>query len=105
MTQDLERNLLQPSLNCALLRVEMIADTSEAYRSGRLVSLNEAKLGCPLRICKLQGDGCRKLREIGFCEQMKICKLSNGRNMICSMCGTRLALSKKLAKQILVEAL
>jgi len=60
-------------------------------------------MGCPLRICKLQGNGCRRLREIGFCEEMKICKLSNGRNMICSMCGTRLALSKKLAAQVFVE--
>jgi len=67
------------------------------------VPLNEAKLGCPLRILKLQGKQCRRLREMGFCEELKICKLSNGRNMICSMCGTRLALSKKLAEQIMVE--
>ena len=67
------------------------------------IPLNEAKLGCPLRICQLRGTGCRRLREMGFCEEMRICKLSNGRNMICSMCGTRMALSKKLAEQVIVE--
>ena len=91
-------------VSIALSFLQMTAETADQSAS-RLVSLNEAKLGCPLRICKLQGSGCRKLREIGFCEEMKICKLSNGRNMICSMCGTRLALSKKLAKQVMVEAM
>jgi len=81
----------------------MIANTSDDQQACGQVPLNEAKLGCPLRILKLQGKQCRRLREMGFCEEMKICKLSNGRNMICSMCGTRLALSKKLAEQIMVE--
>jgi ferrous iron transport protein A len=81
----------------------MIANVSETQPACGLVPLNEAKLGCPLRICKLQGNGCRRLREMGFCEELKICKLSNGRNMVCAMCGTRLALSKKLAEQIMVE--
>lgn len=71
----------------------------------RPIPLSKAKAGCPLRICALQGEACRRLREIGFCEQMEISKLSNGRNMICSMCGTRLAVSRKLGEQVLVEML
>jgi len=81
----------------------MIANTSDDQHGCTQIPLNEAKLGCPLRILQLKGGQCRRLREMGFCEELKICKLSNGRNMICSMCGTRLALSKKLAEQIMVE--
>lgn len=76
---------------------------SPSPSSARPISLSQAKEGCPLRICALQGEACRRLREIGFCEQMEISKLSNGRNMICSMCGTRLAVSRKLGEQVLVE--
>ncbi|MDB4813151.1 hypothetical protein OAH06_03460 [Akkermansiaceae bacterium] len=33
---------------------------------------------------------------------MRVKKLTNGRNMLCTVCGTRLALSKDLADQIQV---
>ena len=69
------------------------------------VTLSMAQAGCRLRISQLAGVACQKLREIGFCENIEISKISNGRNMICSVCGTRLALSKKLGDQVLVEVI
>lgn len=95
--------LLQWRLNCASLLVRMISDIASDLKVDSAMTLSQAQAGCQLRICKLQGKGCRRLREIGFCEQMRICKLSNGRNMLCSMCGTKLAVSRKLGEQVLVE--
>lgn len=81
----------------------MIADLANDLKVSSAMTLSQAKAGCRLRICKLEGKGCRRLREIGFCEQMQICKLSDGRNMLCSMCGTKLAVSRKLGEQVMVE--
>jgi len=81
----------------------MISDLASDLKVDSAMTLSQAKAGCQLRICKLEGKGCRRLREIGFCEQMQICKLSNGRNMLCSMCGTKLAVSRKLGEQVMVE--
>ncbi|WP_234042120.1 FeoA family protein [Persicirhabdus sediminis] len=67
------------------------------------MTLSQASAGCQLRIRQLAGPECKRLREMGFCEEMQICKLSNGRNMICSACGTRLAVNRKLGDQVLVE--
>ena len=39
---------------------------------------------------------------MGFCEKLKVTKLSNGRNIICFTCGTKLVLNRKLADQVLV---
>ncbi len=77
--------------------------TSGVASSKPAMTLSMAGAGCRLRIRELAGSACQKLREIGFCENIEISKLSNGRNMICSVCGTRLALSKKLGDQVLVE--
>jgi ferrous iron transport protein A len=81
----------------------MIADITSDLKVDSAITLSKAKAGCMLRICKLEGSECRRLREIGFCEEMQLCKLSNGRNMICAMCGTKLAVSRKLGDQVLVE--
>lgn len=45
------------------------------------------------------------MRDLGFCEKMRLRKLTHGRNLICSMCGTRLAISRELADQVVVEPL
>lgn len=95
--------LLQPRLNCAYLGAEMIADIASDLKVDSAMTLSKAKAGCQLRIRQLEGGACQRLREIGFCEEMEICKLSDGRNMICSVCGTRLALSRKLGDQVMVE--
>jgi Fe2+ transport system protein FeoA len=88
-------------------RVKMIADLTTdiagALKADSAMTLSKAGAGCKLRIRQLDGGSCQRLREIGFCEDLEISKLSDGRNMICSVCGTRLALSKKLGDQVLVE--
>lgn len=66
------------------------------------VTLNQARVGCDLRIELLSGPACDRLRDLGFCEQLQVRKLSGGRNLICSVCGTRMAISRELAEQVLV---
>ena len=66
------------------------------------LSLSQAAIGCEFQIREVEGPACRQLRDIGFCEQMRVKKLTNGRNMLCTVCGTKLALSKDLADQIRV---
>lgn len=67
------------------------------------VTLNQVAVGCDVRICGLNGPECDRLRDLGFCEQLQVRKLSGGRNLICSLCGTRLAISRELAEQIRVD--
>lgn len=71
-----------------------------------LTPLSEAKAGPILSVERLEGSEaiCRRLREVGFCEKAEIRLLSRGGQMICNVCGTRLALSRKLAKQIWVSS-
>ena len=68
-----------------------------------LQSLSQAAVGCDFDIRVLAGPACEQLRRIGFCESLKVRKLSNGRNLVCSVCGTRVALSRKLGEQVLVS--
>jgi len=66
------------------------------------MTLNQVGVGCDVRIRFLSGPGCDRLRDLGFCEQLQVRKLSGGRNLICSLCGTRLAISRELAEQVVV---
>ena len=75
-----------------------------APESGRAMTLNQAGVGCDLQIEVLSGPSCERLRELGFCERSQVRKLAGGRNLICSVCGTRLAISRELAEQVLVKA-
>jgi ferrous iron transport protein A len=68
------------------------------------MTLNQVGVGCDVRIRVLSGPSCDRLRDLGFCEQLQVRKLSGGRNLICSVCGTRMAISRDLAEQVLVEA-
>ena len=68
----------------------------------RAMTLNQVGVGCDVRIRVLRGPGCERLRDLGFCEQGQIRKLAGGRNLICSVCGSRLAISRELAEQVLV---
>jgi ferrous iron transport protein A len=68
-----------------------------------LVSLSQARVGCDFRIRFLNGPACDQLRQLGFCESLQVRKLADGRNLICSVCGTRLALSRELASQVMVD--
>ena len=67
-----------------------------------LISLREASIGDKFQIKAISGANCERLREMGFCESMEVRKVSGGRNLICSVCGTRLALSKDLAEDVMV---
>lgn len=67
------------------------------------MTLNQVKVGCDVQIRILSGPGCDRLRDMGFCEELQLRKLTSGRNMICSICGTRMAISKELAEQVLVS--
>ena len=68
-----------------------------------LQSLAQAQVGCDFQIRYLEGPGCEQLRNLGFCENLQVRKLAGGRNLICSVCGTRLAVSRDLAAQIKVS--
>ncbi|MEI8037871.1 MAG: FeoA family protein [Verrucomicrobiota bacterium] len=67
------------------------------------LTLNQVGVGCDVTIRVLSGPGCERLRDLGLCEQLQVRKLSGGRNLICSVCGTRLAISRDLAAQVWVE--
>ena len=66
------------------------------------MTLNQARVGCDMTIQVLSEPSCERLRDLGFCEQLQVRKLANGRNLICSVCGTRLAISRELADQVIV---
>ncbi|HQW28479.1 MAG TPA: FeoA domain-containing protein [Verrucomicrobiales bacterium] len=68
-----------------------------------LQSLAQAQVGCDFQIRYLEGPACEQLRNLGFCETLQVRKLAGGRNLICSVCGTRLAVSRDLADQIKVS--
>jgi len=67
--------------------------------------LSEAEAGSVLLVERLDGTEqvCRRLREVGFCEKAEVRLLSRGGQIICNVCGTRLALSRKLANKIWVK--
>jgi Fe2+ transport system protein FeoA len=69
------------------------------------MTLNQVKVGCDVQIRFLSGPGCDRLRDLGFCEQLQVRKLAGGRNLICSICGTRMAISRELAEQVMVAPL
>lgn len=68
-------------------------------------TLAQATVGCDFRIRFLEGPACEQLRRLGFCETLQVRKLANGRNLICTVCGTRLALSRELAQHVKVSPL
>jgi Fe2+ transport system protein FeoA len=67
------------------------------------MTLNQVQVGCDVQIRVLSGPGCERLRDLGFCEQLQVRKLAGGKNLICSICGTRMAISRELAEQVLVS--
>jgi len=69
------------------------------------MTLNQVGVGCDVQIRVLSGPGCDRLRDMGFCEQLQVRKLAGGRNLICSVCGTRMAISRDLAEQVYVNPL
>lgn len=76
---------------------------SADLENGNAVTLNQAKVGRDMQIRILNGPGCDRLRDLGFCEELQVRKLADGRNLICSLCGTRMAISRELAEQVMVS--
>lgn len=67
-----------------------------------LQSLSQAEVGGDFQIRSIGGPACEQLRNLGFCESLQVRKLAGGRNLICSVCGTRLAVSRELAEHVMV---
>jgi ferrous iron transport protein A len=70
-----------------------------------LQTLSAAAAGNTWCISAIEGGACKQLSDMGFCEKLKVTKLSDGRNIICVTCGTKLVLNRELADKVLVSAL
>ncbi len=70
-------------------------------------NLYDIKVNEVARIKELHGEPvvCDRLREMGFCENVEVKKVSHGSCLICHVCNVNVALSKYLAKNIVVETL
>ena len=80
----------------------MSVGLTEALERDSALNLDQAAVGCNFQVTSLEGPACRQLREIGFCEEMRVRKIADGRTLLCAVCGTRLALSRTLARQVRV---
>lgn len=79
--------------------------SSDTPSSPSLVRLSELPNGAAGRVQELDGktEVCQRLREMGFCESAVVEKVSGVHTLLCQVCGTRIALSGKVAQHILVE--
>lgn len=70
-------------------------------------TLCDVSINLPVRIKALNAEPavCQRLREMGFCEFAEVRKVSQGSALICRVCGVKVALSKFLAKNIVVETI
>lgn len=69
------------------------------------MTLSDLPVGATGRVCELAGhvEVCQRLREMGFCESAVIEKVSGHKTFFCQLCGTRIALSERAARHIVVE--
>lgn len=69
------------------------------------LALSELPEGTSGRVAKLNGQAevSQRLREMGFCESAVVQKIAGQHLLICELCGIRVALSDRTAKNILVE--
>jgi ferrous iron transport protein A len=77
----------------------------EQQLEGNFLNLTQVGPGTEVRVSRLEcpPTTCQRLREMGFCENALVTKIRGGADLVCWVCGTRVALSARLAKQILVE--
>lgn len=68
-------------------------------------TLLDAPVGKKMQLHALntKPEVCQRLREMGFCESAQVIKLSSGSNLICQVCGVRLALSRELGNCIMLK--
>ena len=81
-----------------------MANHLHGFQGGAL-NLTQVGPGTKVRVSRLEcaPNTCQRLREMGFCENAVVKKIRGGADLVCWVCGTRVALSARLAKQILVE--
>jgi ferrous iron transport protein A len=98
------RFLLKLSLNLLHYAPSMPKNPATNGQSQGL-PLNKLPAGVPGRVAELNGqdETCQRLREMGFCESAVIQRVSGTDMTICQVCGTRIALSGRLARQIIVR--
>lgn len=82
-----------------------LVETHEVKGDGHDLNLTQIGAGTEVRVSRLEcpPQTCQRLREMGFCENALVTKIRGGADLVCWVCGTRVALSARLAKQILVE--
>lgn len=82
-----------------------LVETHEIKGEGNGLNLTQVGAGTEVRVSRLEcpPQTCQRLREMGFCENALVTKIRGGADLVCWVCGTRVALSARLAKQILVE--
>lgn len=70
-------------------------------------TLEQARVGSSLRVTGLAGSAahCQRLREMGFCEEARVEKVAQHHLLVCTVCGTRLAVDRGTARGIMVAAL
>lgn len=68
-------------------------------------TLFHVSTGLRCRVVALKGcqGTCHRLREMGFCENALVTKISKGGSTVCNVCGSRVALDRKLAMSVVVE--
>jgi ferrous iron transport protein A len=71
----------------------------------RRIPLTALPIGASGRVCELSGQAefCQRLREMGVCESAVIEKISGSGTLLCQLCNTRIALSGRAARHIVVE--
>ena len=69
------------------------------------VSLQDIPEGEDVRVVSLSGakELHTRLRELGFCEEAVIRRVSGGSRVVCQVCGTKVALNRAVAGRIQVE--
>ena len=79
----------------------------ETTKNRAISTLHDIDVGLPVRVVELRCDPsvCQRLREMGFCEFTEVCKVTQSEALICRICNGRVALSRRLAKHIVVEPL
>ena len=80
-------------------------ETQDVAGEGHSLNLTLGGAGTEVRVSRLEcpPQTCQRLREMGFCDNAIVTKIRGGADLVCWVCGTRVALSARLAKQILVE--
>ena len=86
-------------------RQSLPVEAPKNHLEGATLNLSQVGSGDEVRVRRLDcaPTTCQRLREMGFCENALVTKIRGGADLVCWVCGTRVALSARLAKQILVE--